>query len=181
MDQADTYITADMTDAVGTPYPEVLVSFPVCESDIRRWAVGVYYPEDPPRVFWDDAYARTTEHAGLIAPEEFNPFAWGTPETIVMTGQRQGGAPARDPDALFEGRLGIEGPGLRRLLNGGRSVGYSGIRIRPGDVVTARTYLAGYSERTGRLGRMLLTTTEALWTNQQEELLSSHRTTIIRY
>ena len=31
-------------------------SFPITDSDIRRWAVAIYYPEDPPRLFWDAGY-----------------------------------------------------------------------------------------------------------------------------
>ncbi len=51
-------------------------SAPIRDSDIRRWALAVYWPAMPPRRFWDEAYARTTRWGGIVAPDEFNPFAW---------------------------------------------------------------------------------------------------------
>jgi len=45
------------------------VSYPITVSDIRRWAMAVYYPEEPPRLFWDEEYARATRHGGIVAPE----------------------------------------------------------------------------------------------------------------
>ena len=53
-------------------------SFPITDSDIRRWAIAVYYPEPAPRLFWDAEYAAGTVHGGIVAPEDFNPFAWLT-------------------------------------------------------------------------------------------------------
>ena len=41
-------------------------------------ALAVYYPDVPPRLFWDEEYARSTRHGGIVAPEDFNPFAWFT-------------------------------------------------------------------------------------------------------
>ena len=49
---------------------------PIRDSDIRRWALAVYWPAMPPRRFWDEEYARTTRSGGIVAPDEFNPFAW---------------------------------------------------------------------------------------------------------
>jgi hypothetical protein len=28
-------------------------SLPISESDIRKWAIASYWPERPPRLFWD--------------------------------------------------------------------------------------------------------------------------------
>ena len=36
------------------------MSFPITDSDIRRWAIAVYYPEPAPRLFWDAEYAAGT-------------------------------------------------------------------------------------------------------------------------
>ena len=38
--------------------------------------IAVYWPDEPPRLYWDEEYARTTKWGGIIAPQEFNPFAW---------------------------------------------------------------------------------------------------------
>jgi hypothetical protein len=62
----DTYISADMAGAVGCLLGRQ-VSFPIAESDIRKWSLAVYYPEKPPRPFWDASYAATTPHGGIVA------------------------------------------------------------------------------------------------------------------
>ena len=167
-------ITEAMQEAIGKETGRS-VSYPICVSDIRRWAIAVYYPVEPPRLFWDEDHAAKTVHGGIVAPEEFNPFAWmaaeppGVPETI-------GGY---DPDRT-EKILGVDPPGLRNLLNGGTEVEY-GVRMRPGDVITSVTRLAGYKEREGRLGRMLFTSSESVWTNQRGEMVKRSIGTVIRY
>jgi len=167
-------ITDGMRAAIGRETGRS-VSFPISVSDIRRWAVAVYYPEEPPRLFWDEDYAAKTVHGGIVAPEEFNPFAWmaadppGLPPSV-------GGY---DPDRT-EKVLGVDPPGLTNLLNGGMEVDY-GARMRPGDVITSVSRLAGYKEREGRLGLMLFTSSESVWTNQRNEMVKRTVGTIIRY
>jgi hypothetical protein len=149
------------------------VSFPVTDSDIRRWAVAVYYPEDPPPLFWDAEYAARTGYKSIVAPEDFNPFAWMDADGPKRT------AAGHDPDAT-EKTLGIDGPGLTFQLNGGAEVEY-GARMRPGDVITSVRRLAEYTERAGRLGQMLFTVMEDVWTNQNDEVVKTGRLTLIRY
>jgi N-terminal half of MaoC dehydratase len=167
-------ITDEMLGAVGRETGRS-VSYPISVSDIRRWAIAVYYPEEPPRLFWDEEHAAKTVHGGIEAPEDFNPFAWmaadppGLPDSI-------GGY---DPDRT-EKLLGVRPTGLRNLLNGGMEVEY-GVRMRPGDVITSVTRLAGYKEREGRLGRMLFTSSESVWTNQLGEMVKRNVGTVIRY
>lgn len=152
------------------------VSFPISESDIRRWAIAVYYPEEPPRQFWDTGSASTTQHGGVVAPEDFNPFAWMVAEyDTVATVQVE----KSNPDST-ELSLGIKGPGLRFMLNGGLEVDYEE-PMKPGDIVTGVTRLAEYRERTGRLGLMLFTVSEDTWTNQNDEVIKRSRSTLIRY
>jgi hypothetical protein len=170
----DTWISDDMRAAVGREFME-RVSFPVSVSDIRRWVVAVYYPEVPPREYWDEEYAATTPAGGIVAPEEFNPFAWMT----------QAGPVARDaPSELQSGaeeRLGIPPPATTKMLNGGMESTYTEVRMRPGDVIRSVMRLAEYSEREGRLGLMLFTVTETLWTNQDRALVKTQRDVLIRY
>jgi hypothetical protein len=166
-------ITEQMRDAVGTELDRA-VSFPVSASDIRRWALAVYHPAEPPRQFWDvDAAARTI-HGGIVAPEEFNPFAW-------MNGEPAGKKPSYGPGGpSLEARIGIAEVGLTSMLNGGTDIRY-GTRMRPGDVITATTVLDDYAERDGRLGLMLFTKTKATWTNQHDENVKVLTNTLIRY
>lgn len=167
-------VSAAMRDAVGGQLAR-RVSFPVSESDIRRWAIAVYYPQEPPRQFWDAVHAKSTRYGGIVAPEDFNPFAWMAAERndpSAKLGQN-------DPDRT-EAMLSVPGPGLKYMLNGGLEVDY-GVRMRPGDVITSVTRLIGYSEREGRLGLMLFTVTEDSWTNGDGELVKRARVTLIRY
>ncbi len=170
------YISEEMRGILGSRLSK-RESFPVSASDIRRWAIAVYWPEEPPRLFWDDAHAATTVHGGIVAPEEFNPFAWMAASKEVSEAKPISGP--NDSD-LFEHSLGIEGPGLSFQLNGGMSVTY-GVRMRPGDVITSESILADYTEREGRLGLMLFTETEDTWTNQHGEVVKTTRQSSIRY
>jgi N-terminal half of MaoC dehydratase len=167
-------ITAAMRDAVGRQLAR-RVSFPVAESDIRRWAIAVYYPQEPPRRFWDEAYAKSTRYGGIVAPEDFNPFAWMAAEEEAPSVELGD----NDPDQT-ELMLGIPGAGLKFQLNGGMEVDY-GAPVRPGDVITSVNRLSGYTEREGRLGLMLFTTMEDSWANQRGDLVKRTRLTLIRY
>jgi hypothetical protein len=170
----ETNVSAAMRAAIGSQLTR-RVSYPVAESDIRRWAIAVYYPRDPPRQFWDAGYAKTTRFGGIVAPEDFNPFAWMAATREEPAVEAADGSPDRT-----EAMLGIPGPGLRHQLNGGLEVDY-GVRMRPGDVITSVSRLVGYAEREGRLGQMLLTVTEDSWTNDSGDLVKKSRMTLIRY
>jgi hypothetical protein len=165
----ETVVSSQMRDAVGRELCRQ-TSYPVSESDIRRWAVAVYYPEPPPRRYIDAVAGQA-----LVAPEEFNPFAW----LVAAQQQRQITNELTDPDRT-EALVGVVGPGLRFMLNGGIEVEY-GEPIRAGDVITAVSRLKGYHERSGRLGPMLFTVTEETWTNQNDAFVKVIRKTLIRY
>ncbi len=167
-------ISDEMRAAIGTRLGR-RVSYPVSESDIRRWAVAVYWPAEPPRRFWDGEHAKQTRRGGIVAPEEFNPFAWMVAEKEEPDVQFE----SNDPDRT-EKLLGITGPGLKFQLNGGQQVDY-GVPIRPGDVITSVTTLDDYAERESRLGVMLLTVMLDTWTNQNAETVKESRMTLIRY
>jgi hypothetical protein len=171
---ADTYISDQMLAAVGSEL-ERRVSYPIAASDIRRWAIAVYYPEEPPRLFWDEEYAARTRHGGIVAPEDFNPFAWMSAEPAGVPPRRGG----HDPN-ITEKRLGVPSPGLKFQLNGGMICEY-GVRMYPGDVITSVNRLGGYHERDGRLGRMLFTVMSSTWTNQDGDVVKTLDNTLIRY
>ncbi len=162
-----------MTDVASLVTPEMeeqkgvwggeQTSYPIAESDIRKWAIAVYWPEPPPRLLWDDEYAKTTRWGGIVAAEDFNPFAWPVP-----TGD---GASAMS-------RL----PGLRNgnILNGGQIDAY-GVRMRPGDVITSRRRLSHWEERQGKSALMLFSYYESQWHNQNDELVKTRTSTIIQF
>ena len=76
-------VTDGMRDARGVWDEWGRWSPPIRDSDIRRWALAVYWPEAPPARYWDAAAAATTTAGGIVAPEEFNPFAWLPPTSAT--------------------------------------------------------------------------------------------------
>jgi hypothetical protein len=173
-------VTDEMRALVGRTM-ETVVSYPIDRSDIRRWALAVYHPETPPGQFWDERSPEAAACGGIVAPEEFNPFAW-------MAAERRGPdvspialAPALRMAGAVEHLLGVVPPPLTHGLNGGIEIDYGPAPMRPGDVVTDTATLAGYREREGRLGLMLFTTQERVWVNQRGEHVKTLRLTYIRY
>lgn len=171
--EADSLITEEMRRAVGAELDRA-VSFPISASDIRRWALAVYHPEEPPAEFWDEDVAVRRGFGGIVAPEEFNPFAWMTAEPSGLRPSYEPGGPS------LEAKLGLADVSTTFMLNGGLEMRY-GVRMRPGDVITSVTMLSGYHERRGRLGRMLFSTTTSTWTNQGGALVKELTATLIRY
>lgn len=169
-------VRPDMAAVVGQPYG-VAHSYPVTASDIRRWALAVYYPEAPPAHYLDP----DAEAAGrLVAPLDMNVFAWAA-------ARREPDEEAIEADAKYtavgamEQRLGVPPPELLRALNGGLVVDYTGVRIRPGDVIRSETVIARYQEKASRLGPMLVTDTATTWTNQGGERIRTATMSLIRY
>lgn len=161
--QPETLVTADMIERKGK-LGEPSVSPPIAPSDIRKWAIAVYWPDTPPRIYWDEQYARSTSYGGIVAPLDFNPFAWPIDR-----------GPASSGRTTAEGA----GPGTRGM-NGGQTEEYE-VPMRPGDVITSTSALVEWYERTTRLGLTLFTITETRWTNQNGETVKVKRSTGIRY
>jgi len=177
----DSWISDEMRSVVGQQFGTPRRSVPISLSDIRKWALAIYYPEIPPRLFWDEEYAHSTRHGGVVAPEEFNPFAWFTADGPVMPPTFEEGEGEEISAIGFEQELGVKGPATRFVLVGGVEMVH-GARMRPGDVITAGlTTLLEYRERQTRLGLALFTIGETIWTNQNEEMVRITRGTVIRY
>jgi hypothetical protein len=162
--ETQTLVTQEMLDAKGV-WVDEKTSFPVSASDIRRWAIAVYWPEKPPGIYWDEEYAHTTRWGGVIAPQDFNPFAW----PVERAGPASAGA--------MPGQTPKKG---QNVLNGGQRDTYFE-PIRPGDVVTSRTRLSHWEERQGRNGLTLFQYTETQWHRQDGTLLKRRISTRVRY
>lgn len=169
----ETLITPEMAAAVGSEY-QWATSYPIDPVSIRNWAVAMYYPDPPPRLYWDEDYARETRWGGIVAPEEFNPFAW-------MRADPPGNMGPEASRPWPELDLGIECPEFKANIVAGMSVTHTGVRMRPGDVIKSALSLAGYHEKRGRLGLMLFTTREDRWTNQNGEVIKIAQSQLIRY
>ena len=163
-DPSVSMITDRLRGAVHVWRPEGAPSFPIDASDIRRWAIASYWPAVPPKLFWDPDYARTTRWGGIIAPQDFNPFAWpiDRPDTGPQVHHAQPGEPGQ------------------RLLNGGAEFTF-GEAMRPGDVIRARVRVLDLDEREGRIGRMLYIRLERELHNQHDHLVRRRIDTVIRY
>jgi hypothetical protein len=158
----DTYITEDIRSMLNVER-DVLLSPPISESDIRKWAIAVYWPDTPPRQFWDADYAKSSRWGGIVAPEEFNPFAW----------------PIERREATRLGGPQGKGPGQRGMNGGSEATYYT--PMRPGDVIRSSTKLVDAYEKTGRLGDMMFLVNETTWTNQNGERIKVDRKVSIRY
>jgi N-terminal half of MaoC dehydratase len=161
-EQVETLVTPHMHERKGI-WGHEQVSDPISLSDIRKWAIAVYWPQTPPRLYWDDEYARTTRWGGIVAPQDFNPFAW--PIKFV------------DPTETSNG---LKRPKGRRGMNGGQVDTYF-TPMRAGDVIRARHRLRDWNEARTRLGLTLFANTETEWWNQNEQLVKRHIQIFIWY
>ncbi len=180
-----TLVLTEMIDLKGVWGP-LRVSPPITASDIRKWAIAVHWPDTPPKIHWDPDYSAETRWGGIIAPPDFNPFAWpipASPEAI----QHASGASATagvaewyDAEAAIMARNdGAPEVGWRGM-NGGQRDTY-GVPMRPGDVISTRGRLSDWEERATRLGLTLFIFTETEWRNQRAELVKRRVSTLIRY
>ena len=170
---AESLVTEDMRSIVGAVMRES-VSHPVTIADIRKWAIAVYYPEPPPRQFWDEDYAATTQHGCIVAPEEFNPFAWSTAKPLLTD-------PKVSQTAFSEDELGIKPPEYKAMLLSEIREQHGRVRIRAGDVIRSVVRISDYFERDGRMGRMLYTTLSNEWHNQSDEWIRTTDSVFVRY
>jgi hypothetical protein len=164
----NTLITPDMHERKGV-WGNERTSYPISDSDIRKWAIATYWPETPPRLYWDADYAKTTRWGEIVAPMDFNPFAWPPARGGGAGGAARAAAAAR-------------AAGGRRftVMNGGQTDTY-GVRMRSGDVITSRTRLKDWEEREGRLGLTLYVYQETEWRNQRNEHVRTRVSISIRY
>jgi hydroxyacyl-ACP dehydratase HTD2-like protein with hotdog domain len=126
--------------------------------------MAVYWPEEPPRIYWDEDYARSTRWGGIVAPVDFNPFAW----SMSSAGRRA--TRRREIDARD-----LERP---RRVNGGCRMRF-GVRMRPGDRIRRRSCLEGWTVKEGRAGDLLLVEFAHEWRNDRDESVRDATFTLI--
>ncbi len=157
-----TLITEDLAASIGR-WSAPLVAPPIGLAEIRRWAIATWWPETPPRLHWDEDHARATRWRGIIAPPDFNPFAWPVDRPSLVAGREYG------PGGI-----------VLTAMNGGQVDSY-GDPMRPGDVISSRTAVVEVTERQGRFGLMRFTVTSTRWTNQDGAFVRDRRSTGIHY
>jgi acyl dehydratase len=147
-----TYLTQATIDRIGRTMAPVAAPA-VGINDIARWATATWWPQRPPAAYLDPAVGAEGPWGGLVAPRDFDPFAW-------MPDRPWGG------DWLWG--MGSE-PG-KRVLNGGQHNRY-GAPIRPGDVISVTRRFVDVVERETKRGPMVFFTSEFLWTNQDDQMV----------
>jgi acyl dehydratase len=156
------FLTQETIDKIGRTLPPVAAPA-VGANDIARWATATWWPERPPAVYVDAGVAASTAWGGIVAPRDFDPFAWM-------------------PDRPWSGDwllgMGVE-PG-RRVLNGGQWNRYAA-PIRPGDVISVARRFVDVVERDTKRGPMVFFTSEFRWTNQDGALVRLAEQTTIYY
>jgi acyl dehydratase len=135
------------------------VTYEVTTQGIRLFARAVGY-RNP--LYFDEEYAKSKGHPTIAAP----PGYFGVQ---VWDPRRTGGGPRRLYESPFT-----------RNLNGGTEV--EPIKhIYAGDTLTAVSSLADLQGTVGRLGPMLVQTTETVYTNQKGEVVAKTRGTGLSY
>lgn len=172
-----TLITDEMRGIVGVVMDEE-TSYPISASDIRRWALAVYYPEVPPAEFWDEDDPVTVARGGIVAPDEFNPLAWMAKDPKPDRHPALGVTPKV---GAFEATLGVKPPEFRAVLQGEIRASYGEPQMRPGDVIHSATSITEYFEREGRMGLQLYTTLSEVLTNQGGAWVKTIDTVFVRY
>ncbi len=151
-------ITDELRAAIGRESPPV--TYEVDNLGCRQFARSVGYT-DP--VFFDEEYAKSQGHRGIVAPPGFLGHPIFNPAK-----------PARGPETP-----GLNIP-LKRVLNGGTDVEYFD-EICAGDVLTGAMKISDIQEREGRMGPMLIVSTETNFKNKAGKTVAIMRGTAIRY
>lgn len=157
-----TFLTQETIDKIGRTLPAVTAPA-VGANDIARWAIATHWPERPPKRYLDASVAAAGPWGGIVAPRDFDPFAW-------MTNRPWAG------DWLWG--MGTE-PGSR-VLNGGQRNRYFE-PIRPGDVISCTRRFVDVVERETKRGPMVFFTSEFRWENQDGALVRIGEQTTIYY
>ena len=148
-------ITEEMRSLIGKESPPW--TYELTTTSVRGFARGVGYT-DP--VYFDIDAAKTAGYRSLPAP----PTYLGTPLFI----------PGKSSDTFsgpIDGAPRVE-HGLKGLLDGGTETEYFG-DLCAGDTLTVVSKLAGLDVRQSKsLGKMLISTTETTYTNQNGKVVA---------
>ena len=158
--QAESVITDEMREIVGKEGASTTLE--VEKTGCRMFARAVGHG-DP--IFYDEEAAKAAGYRSVVAPPGF----LGTP--IFNPGKE------RSP-AETAGR-GYSIP-YKRVLNGGTDYEYLHT-VCAGDVLTSRTKITDFSERTGSIGPMLITSRETIFTNQDGKVVAKMQGRTIQY
>lgn len=145
---------------------------PVLARDIRRYALAI---DDPNPIYYDEDTAKKGKYGGLIAPPGY--VCWATQNASIEK---------RVNDFIddgFGGRGFLAVPEIPNVwtlgwIRGGEEYEfYKPVRV--GDWVSVKYKITDISEKLGKSGKLIFITTEHTYTNQNGDLLATHRVTMI--
>jgi acyl dehydratase len=151
-------ITDKMREIIGKESDPVTNE--VDNTGCRQFARSVGYT-DP--IFFDEEYARSKGYRGIVAPPGF----LGHP--VVVPGKPAPASPYSQLDIPY-----------KRVLNGGTDIEYLD-DVCAGDRLTVTTQISDLTEREGKLGPMLIVSTETTYKNQDGKAVAIMRGGAIRY
>ncbi len=152
-------ITDEMRAVIGREGEPAILE--VDNTGCRQFARSVGYT-DP--VFYEESAAKAAGYRGIPAPPGF----LGLP--IVIPGKS---APRGPESAGFQ-------TNLKRVLNGGTDYEYFD-DVCAGDVLTATMKISDIAEREGKVGPMLIVSTETTYKNNDGKTVCLLRGGFIRY
>ncbi len=156
--QQASVITDEMRKRIGVESEPV--AYEIDNTGCRQFARSVGYT-DP--IFYDEAAAKAQGFRGIVAPVGFLGHPIYDPTK-----------PPRGPESS-----GMDIP-YKRILNGGTDVEYLQ-DVCAGDKLTARTKITDLVEREGKVGPMLVVSTETTFRNEKGETVAIQRGGAIRY
>ena len=139
--------------------------FEIGAATIKRFAMAV---GDNNPLYWDDEFAKKTEHGGIIAPP-----------TMIFELNHNIGSDVSEEDGGYKDILLDLLKGIsNRFVRGGND--YEILQpVRPQDIITVKRKVAQIREKVGKTGPLLIVSIEITYKNQREELLGINRETII--
>ena len=144
----------------------------VSAKDIRHFAMAI---DNPDPIYYDEDAAKKGKYGGLVAPQGY--ICWATQNSSTEKRVCE-----LTEDGFVRGAfLAIpEIPGVWNFgwVRGGEEYEFFE-PVRVGDQVTVKHKITDITEKVGKSGRLIFTTTEHRYTNQKGDLLATHRITMI--
>jgi hypothetical protein len=184
--QTESALTAEVKAVIGATGEKIEASLPwgIEREGLRIFTQAIMDPD--PR-YWDDEFAKTTKFGHIITPPIYCTYLGrrtrpgsDDPVTRAFAEHPNSDGIGGVRDAESRGKLPDIPTPLKRILNAGNEIE---LRQYPklGDRVFSQAKYADIRERVAKDGaRMLIVTTETIYTNQNDEVLCILRASQIR-
>jgi hypothetical protein len=153
-----TVITDKMREIIGKESDPIINE--VDNTGCRQFARSVGYTD---AIFFDEEHAKSKGYRGIVAPPGF----LGLPVVV----------PGRPSPASSYSQLDIR---YKRVLNGGTDIEYLD-DVCAGDRLSVTSKISDLTETEGKLGPMLIVSTETTYKNQDGNVVAIMRGGAIRY